>query len=51
MKMPDKIDEIMFAPCGMNCMVCYKHCYTKKALQIVAIEKAEQGKKWMRGEK
>lgn len=20
----------MFAPCGMNCMVCYKHCYTKK---------------------
>ncbi|HAE61301.1 MAG TPA: hypothetical protein DCG38_03040 [Eubacteriaceae bacterium] len=20
----------MFAPCGMNCMVCYKHCYHKK---------------------
>lgn len=30
MKMPDKIEEVMFAPCGMNCMVCYKHCYTKK---------------------
>lgn len=20
----------MFAPCGMNCVVCYKHCYHKK---------------------
>ena len=20
----------MFAPCGMNCKVCYKHCYNKK---------------------
>jgi len=30
MEMPMKIDTKMFAPCGMNCMVCYKHCYTKK---------------------
>jgi len=31
MKMPfDEIENIMFAPCGMNCMVCYKHCYHKK---------------------
>lgn len=30
MKMPDTIDTAMFAPCGMNCMVCYKHCYHKK---------------------
>lgn len=31
MKMPSTpIDPIMFAPCGMNCKVCYKHCYTKK---------------------
>lgn len=31
MKMPkDKIDTNMFAPCGMNCKVCYKHCYHKK---------------------
>lgn len=31
MKMPiEGIDPIMFAPCGMNCMVCYKHCYHKK---------------------
>lgn len=31
MKMPEgKIDTIMFAACGMNCMVCYKHCYHKK---------------------
>ena len=31
MKMPtENIDAIMFAPCGMNCKVCYKHCYHKK---------------------
>ena len=30
MKMPSKIENIMLAPCGMNCMVCYKHCYAKK---------------------
>ena len=30
MKMPQKIETTMFAPCGMNCMVCYKHCYHKK---------------------
>lgn len=30
MKMPDFIDERLFAPCGMNCAVCYKHCYSKK---------------------
>ena len=24
------IDKMMFAPCGMNCLVCYKHCYHKK---------------------
>lgn len=31
MKMPkDDIDTTMFAPCGMNCFVCYKHCYHKK---------------------
>lgn len=30
MKMPLKIENIMFAPCGINCMVCYKHCNSKK---------------------
>lgn len=31
MKMNDNdIDTVMFAPCGMNCKVCYKHCYHKK---------------------
>lgn len=31
MKMPkENIDTGMFAPCGMNCLVCYKHCYHKK---------------------
>ena len=31
MKMPtEKMDTAMFAPCGMNCLVCYKHCYHKK---------------------
>lgn len=28
----EKIDISMFAPCGMNCKVCYKHCYNKKTL-------------------
>ena len=30
MRMPDKIDNAYFAPCGMNCMVCYRHCMVKK---------------------
>ena len=25
MKMPEKIDSIMFAPCGMNCKICENH--------------------------
>lgn len=25
-----KIEISMFAPCGMNCRVCYKHCYHQK---------------------
>ena len=30
MKMPkESIDTIMFAPCGMNCLVCYKLRYNK----------------------
>lgn len=27
MKMPEKIKPIMFAPCGMNCLVCYNTRY------------------------
>lgn len=31
MKMPEECIKInMLAPCGMNCMVCYKHCYSKR---------------------
>lgn len=31
MQMPNEnMDTAMFAPCGMNCMVCYKHCSHKK---------------------
>lgn len=31
MKMPqEEIETAMFAPCGMNCVVCYKHCCHKK---------------------
>jgi hypothetical protein len=33
MKMPLKIENDMLAPCGINCMVCYKHCNTKKPCQ------------------
>lgn len=29
MKMPEKIDERLFAPCGMNCMACCRHCVSK----------------------
>lgn len=32
MKMPkENMDTLLFAPCGMNCLVCYKHCYSKKS--------------------
>lgn len=30
MKMPEKIEPGMFAPCGMICLACYRHCYHKK---------------------
>lgn len=30
MIMPEKIDSFLFAPCGMNCMVCYVHLKNKK---------------------
>lgn len=30
MRMPCKIHSVMFAPCGMDCMVCYKHCNSPK---------------------
>ncbi len=31
MKMPDEaIGTVMFAPCGMNCLVCYQHCNHKR---------------------
>ncbi|MBN2694670.1 DUF3795 domain-containing protein [bacterium] len=30
MKMPEEIDNLLFAPCGMNCMVCYVHLKDKK---------------------
>lgn len=30
MKMPEKIENQLFAPCGINCMVCYVHLKDKK---------------------
>ena len=42
MKMPEIIEPAMFAPCGMNCLVCYKHCYHKKPCQGCA--KSDAGK-------
>jgi hypothetical protein len=30
MKMPEMIENIMLAPCGMNCAVCYKHVEMRK---------------------
>ena len=31
--MPETIDSLLFAPCGMNCMVCYVHLKAKKPCQ------------------
>ena len=42
MKMQEKIEPVMFAPCGMNCLVCYKHCYHKKP--CAGCLKSDQGK-------
>lgn len=42
MKMPERIEPAMFAPCGMNCLVCYKHCYHKKP--CAGCLKNDQGK-------
>lgn len=30
MLMPKKIEDIMLAPCGMNCAVCYRHVGIRK---------------------
>lgn len=30
MQMPSTIENIMFAPCGMDCMICYVHLKKKK---------------------
>lgn len=30
MKMPEVIETVMFAPCGMDCMVCYVHLKKKE---------------------
>ncbi len=30
MIMPKRIDESMFAPCGINCIACYKHLTNTK---------------------
>lgn len=36
MQMPkENMDTVMFAPCGMNCTVCYKHCYHKNHVPVV----------------
>lgn len=31
MKMPEEFEPFMFAPCGMNCKVCYKHLAHKNS--------------------
>lgn len=45
MLMPEKIEEIMLAPCGVNCMVCYKHVSVKKhAKSCDGCKKGDDGK-------
>lgn len=31
--MPDRPDPVLFAPCGVNCLVCYAHVRSKKPCQ------------------
>ena len=42
MKMPDAIENIMLAPCGINCAVCYKHL--KKGKPCEGCLKGDAGK-------
>lgn len=42
MKMPERIEPAMFAHCGMNCLVCYKHCCHKNP--CAGCLKSAQGK-------
>lgn len=45
MKMPKKLDEIMFAPCGMNCSVCYKHVtLPKRGKPCSGCQNGDEGK-------
>ena len=45
MKMPDKIEDIMLAPCGMNCAVCYRHVGTgKRGKSCEGCLKGDEGK-------
>lgn len=30
MRMPDVLDKVLLAPCGMNCLVCWRHCSSKR---------------------
>ena len=31
--MPEKTEDIMLAPCGMNCAVCYRHVGMRKCVE------------------
>ena len=45
MKMPDRIETIMFAPCGINCAVCYKHVFMpKRGKPCVGCLNGDEGK-------
>lgn len=34
MRMPEKIDQILLAPCGVNCLACYRHLVQKKHYRV-----------------
>lgn len=43
--MPEKIEDIMLAPCGMNCAVCYKHVGVRKSVKpCEGCLKSDEGK-------
>jgi hypothetical protein len=42
MKMPDAINPALFAPCGMDCLVCYVHLKKKKPCRGCLLDDADK---------
>ena len=42
MKIPQSIDAALYAPCGVNCLVCYRYCRHKKPCAGCLINGSDQ---------